>query len=136
MSIKQPIHKMISRTTPAGHAFRAKINRIISSSVKVRGTSVIQSAVLDTVRASRIVSEILGIKNFEMLDSDNNYVVFGLNNFHDAVAPVTKQYGAAKNETDKGNVVKRLVWNVADRNGSVVLHQAANQKPLLIFIQH
>jgi hypothetical protein len=104
--------------------------RLVSSKTKV------VSATLDTLRASRIMSEILGFKTFEMLDSGDDFVVFGIQNFHDAVAPLTKQYGSARNESDRQSVVKRLVWDVKSVKGSVTLHQAANQKPILIFTQH
>ena len=99
-------------------------------------STTIKSAVLDTLRASKILTEILGIKSFEMQDSGDNYVVFSVDKFHDAVAPITKHYGSARNETDPKNIVKRLVWDVKHVNGQIVLHQAANQKPLLIFVQN
>ena len=99
-------------------------------------TTVVKSATLDTLRASRIMSEILGFRTFEMLDSGDDFVVFGIQNFHDAVAPLTKQYGAARNESDRKSIIKRLVWDVKSVKGTVTLHQAANQKPILIFTQH
>lgn len=89
---------------------------------------------LNAVRASELF-RMLGIKNTTLQDSSEGMLIFSVHDFHAAVGPLTKFYGAAKNESNAGWQTKRLVWSVPEVSGQVMLMQVANQTPLLLFKQ-
>lgn len=93
-----------------------------------------EAGTLDAVRGGKLLS-MLGIKGAELVDHTEGYLVFSVTNFHSVVAPLTKFYGSAKNESNAGWLTKRLIWSVPEVNGQVMLTQIGNMTPLLVFKQ-
>lgn len=94
----------------------------------------IEAGPLDAVRASKLLT-MIGVKSAELLDTSEGNLVFGVPAFNSALLPLTKFYGAPKNESNVGWSVKRLVWSVPEVQGQVMLMQVGKMGPLLIFKQ-
>ena len=90
---------------------------------------------LDAVRASKLLT-MLGIKDVQLEDtSENGVLVFSVPTFFNSVAPLTKFYGAAKNESSASWNIRRLIWTVPEVNGQVMLMQVGKMAPLVVFKQ-
>lgn len=122
--------------TTSNFLLRSALNASFSPPMKTVKTTahLIEAGPLDAVRGGKLLT-LLGIKGAELSDSTPGLLVYTVPTFMGCVAPLTKFYGSAKNTSDAGWAQKRLVWNIPEVNGEVMLLQVGNLKPLIIFKQ-